>query len=152
MPFSCRRLAPSFLVKMDAEWSDEGQMDVGMEGAPSLKLYDTVTPVKRVSEVDVASVKKSLPAVGGMRTPKSWPGKMKSTKIKRLFVKEKRSQPPWTLDETKYLIYFLMLHTDGKSWVVHKDYHFWDEAGAFIQLRVHSPHKRSGTQFVCTTF
>lgn len=63
---------------------------------------------------------------------------------RRLFVKEKLSQPPWTLEETKHLICFLMLHTDGKSWVVRKDYHFWEEAGVFIQQRVHSPQRCTG--------
>ena len=49
---------------MDPEWSDEDQMEVRLEGASSLRLYDTATPVKKVSEVDVASVRKSQSAVG----------------------------------------------------------------------------------------
>ena len=77
---------------MDPEWSDKDQMEVRLEGASSLQLYNTATPVKKVSEVDVASLRKSQSAVGSMHvgTPKSRPGKRKSTTTKRkLFVKEK---------------------------------------------------------------
>ena len=50
----------------------------------------------------------------------------------------------WTEDELRHLTSFLMLHTDGKSWVSHKDYKFWDSAGEFIQQLLHTSHCRSG--------
>ena len=50
----------------------------------------------------------------------------------------------WTEDELRHLTSFLMLHTDGKSWVSHKDYKFWDSAGEFIQQLLLTSHCRSG--------
>lgn len=90
------------------------------------------TPVKEASKIDVESVKKNVAAVGFVESPRSRSGS-KSVKTRRtLFARQKISQTPWTLDETKSLVYFLMLHKDGKSWTVHKDFHFWNRAGAFM--------------------
>ena len=50
----------------------------------------------------------------------------------------------WTEDELRHLMSFLMLHTDGKSWVSHKDYKFWDSAGEFIQQLLLTSHCCSG--------
>jgi len=37
-----------------------------------------------------------------------------------------------------------MLHTDGKSWVAHKDDKFWSQAGIFIQQQLKISHCRTG--------
>jgi hypothetical protein len=57
--------------------------------------------------------------------------------------------PNWTKEEVKCLIDFLLLHTDGKSWVAHKDTAFWDEAGIFIQQQATMPYRRSGKLHHC---
>lgn len=63
---------------------------------------------------------------------------------RKLFPKDKRTQYPWSVEEIKTLVLFLMLHSDGQSWMTHKDFYFWSEAGSFIQLQVHTSYKRSG--------
>lgn len=119
-----------------------GDNDLGTEGI--CPHGHASTPTKRVSGVDVEHVRRGIAAVSMVDSPRSR-SKSKSVKTKRkLFTKERVSQPPWTVEETKSLLCFLMLHTDGKSWMSHKDFHFWEKAGAFIQFRVHSPHLRSG--------
>lgn len=53
---------------------------------------------------------------------------------KRLFEANKPLQPPeWTQEEHRQLAEFLLLYTDGKTWVQHKDMRFWGAAGEFIQ-------------------
>jgi len=47
-------------------------------------------------------------------------------------------------EEMYALIQFLMFHTDGKTWVTHKDEKFWDDAGGFVQCYSQSVHCRSG--------
>ena len=41
--------------------------------------------------------------------------------------KESNEQVKWSQEEFKALISFLMLYTDGKSWIAHKDSKFWDQ-------------------------
>ena len=56
-----------------------------------------------------------------------------------------KSKPTmWSEAELKQLTLFLLLHTDGKTWISHKNYKFWDSAGEFIQQILHTSHCRSG--------
>ena len=52
--------------------------------------------------------------------------------------------PNWVEEEVKCLIDFLLLYTDGKSWVSHKDAAFWNQAGIYIQQQAKMPYCRSG--------
>ena len=54
--------------------------------------------------------------------------------------------PNWTDAELSGLTEFLMLHTDGKTWVAHKDNQFWDQAGAFLQQLHKTSYRRSGNR------
>ena len=47
----------------------------------------------------------------------------------------------WSNKEFKELISFLILYTDGKSWMAHKDSKFWDQAGIFIQQQLKTNHR-----------
>ena len=61
-------------------------------------------------------------------------------------VVDKQEYTLWTDEEVYALTLFLMLHTDGKRWVTHKDMKFWDDAGGFIQKYSHITHCRTGKQ------
>ena len=52
--------------------------------------------------------------------------------------------PDWVEEEVKCLIDFLLLYTDGKSWVSHKDAAIWNLAGIYIQQQAQMPYCRSG--------
>ena len=52
--------------------------------------------------------------------------------------------PNWTDAELSGLTEFMMLHTDGKTWVAHKDDRFWNWAGALLQQLLKTSYRRSG--------
>ena len=53
----------------------------------------------------------------------------------------------WSDEELQALTAFLMLYTDGKSWVAHKDDKFWNQAGVFIQQQLKTSYCRTGKYF-----
>ena len=66
---------------------------------------------------------------------------------KRLFEANKPFKPPeWTQEEQRQLVEFLLLYTDGKTWMQHKDMRFWGAAGKFIQQCLQTLYRRSGKQ------
>ncbi len=72
---------------------------------------------------------------------------------KRLFGKSKKTQPPapvWSKAEESRLIEFMLIFTEGKSWVMHKHTPFWNEAGKHFQRCLKTIHCRSGTGIVVT--
>ena len=90
-------------------------------------------------------------------TPRAWRHKTargirRDRPRKRLFNTKEESQHPrstrelpnWTDAELRCLTLFLVLHTDGKTWVAHKNFRFWDQAGVFIQQLLHTAYCRSG--------
>ena len=62
---------------------------------------------------------------------------------RRLFSRPRTPPPRWSDDESRQLVQFILLYTDG-SWVLHKDKKFWDCAGKFIQQSLGTSHCRSG--------
>ena len=65
---------------------------------------------------------------------------------KKLFGKHTKNQPPvWSKEEESRLIEFMLIFTEGKSWVMHKYTPFWNEAGKHIQRCLKTFHRRSGT-------
>ena len=50
----------------------------------------------------------------------------------------------WSDKELLFLVQFLMLFTDGKTWVAHKEKKFWDDAGSFIHQQSHTCHCCTG--------
>jgi len=50
----------------------------------------------------------------------------------------------WSDKELLSLVQFLMLFTDWKTWVAHKDKKFWDDAGIFIHQQSHTCHCCTG--------
>ena len=64
-------------------------------------------------------------------------------KGKVLFYK-KQDNVIWSDDELYSLILFMMLFTDGKAWVAHKNSKFWEDAGKFVQQRSRTAHCRTG--------
>ena len=62
---------------------------------------------------------------------------------KRLFEANKPLKPPeWTQEEQRQLVEFLLLYTDGKTWMQR----FWGAAGKFIQQCLQTLYRRSGKQ------
>ena len=61
---------------------------------------------------------------------------------------EKSEKVKWMDKEIYALVLFLMLYTDGKSWVVHKDMKFWSDAGIFVQRYSNTSHCRTGKIYV----
>ena len=51
---------------------------------------------------------------------------------------------PWSTKEVRILISFIMLDTDGKSWVTHRDALFWTKASVCVQQQAFLPYKPSG--------
>ena len=116
------------------------------------------TPTELVSSVDVDNL---TAAVGGLLltdTPKSRPGLTSKLGIigkrveRHILFDSKgystKEQPlNWSDEELRLLTSFLMLYTDGKAWVAHKDSRFWDRAGQFIQQQLHTAHCRSGMMY-----
>jgi len=67
------------------------------------------------------------------------------TKGKVLFpAQPAEARVKWSDQECNALVAFLMLHTDGKSWVSHNETKFWDQAGVFIQQQLKTGHCRTG--------
>ena len=64
-------------------------------------------------------------------------------KGKVLFYK-KQDNVIWLDDELYSLIPFMMLFTDGKAWVAHKNSKFWEVARKFVQQRSCTAHCRTG--------
>lgn len=56
----------------------------------------------------------------------------------------KQDNVNWLDDESYSLILFMMLFTDGKTWVAHKNEKFWKDAGKFLQQRSHTSHCHTG--------
>ena len=50
----------------------------------------------------------------------------------------------WGDEELQTATSFLMLHTDGKLWVAHKDDKFWSQAGVFMQQQLKTSHCHTG--------
>lgn len=106
---------------------------------PSKRIAAFSTPT--MSTVDLTETLSTIEF-----TPKR--SKKKCNLRKKLqFSKSPRVQvmPAWKENEFKHLVQYLMLYTDGKSWI--SDYSnnaFWTNAGKFIQSQVHSFYCRSG--------
>ena len=61
---------------------------------------------------------------------------------------ESRLRPsPWTTDEVRALVSFLLLYSEGSSWTSRagKTDCFWEKAGQYVQSQVNSSYCRSGT-------
>ena len=134
------------------------EMEIDDHSPPSLDMASCRTPVEGLALVeldpDLLKLKglhiseENLVSEGSHPTMQS---KIDDNKVRRkLFVRpeevkpEAKAQSVWTQEEIKSLVLFVALHCDGHTWMTHKDFRFWDEAGAFIQLHLHTPLKRSG--------
>ena len=115
----------------------------------------------RESAVNIEELTASVQSLGLVDTPKSsrkGRGVREKLKGRVLFEKElcklrgTRELPNWTDEELGALTSFLMLYTDGKSRVSHKDWRFWDQAGLFIQQQLKTSHCRSGKIYSQTLY
>lgn len=52
--------------------------------------------------------------------------------------------PKWTEAELKCLTEFIMLYTEGKKWISHKNMNFWNQAAVYIQQLLQTFHRRTG--------
>lgn len=113
------------------------------------------TPTGHVSSINMEELSGTMRSVSLEETPKS--RRPQSSRVpmrlggKVLFrdvspgTKESTSRlPNWAEEEVKCLIGFLMLYTDGQSWVAHKDSVFWGQAGVYIQQQAKTLYCRSG--------
>ena len=108
------------------------------------------TPRESVSTVELGGLSAALSRLGLGDTPKRT-RKGKRVESKVLFPVEKIETPEhivWSEAELQTLTSFLMIYTDGKSWVGHKDDRFWRRTGVFLQQSLHTTHCRSG---MCVT-
>ena len=64
-----------------------------------------------------------------------------------------RRPPPWTVDEIRALVSFMLLYTEGDTWQsrASKTDRFWEEAGSFIQRQVNSTYSRTGWYYTSVT-
>lgn len=94
------------------------------------------TPTRSVQEVTdgLTSLNIDTPCTKKSSAASKLQGRVKG---KVLFPPASQSQiTKWSDEELQALTTFLMLYTDGKSWVAHKDDKFWNQAGVFIQQRL----------------
>jgi len=90
------------------------------------KLHLVESPKSRVEQVSHGKSRRNIATKGRVLFPK------------------KHETVAWSNKEILSLIQFLMLFTDGKTWVAHKDMKFWDDAGIFINQQSHTHHCRTG--------
>ena len=108
--------------------------------APSSEFEEAIASVRSLTLVDTPRSRQNR----GVRVPR---GELEGRVLfdgEACTLKDVKELPAWTDGELGALVSFLMLHTNGKSWVAHKDSRFWDEAGLFIQQSVKTTHRRSG--------
>lgn len=67
-----------------------------------------------------------------------------ASKQRTLFPAKPQENILWTDDEIYSLIVFLMLFSNGKTWVARKDKKFWEDAATFIKLHSCTSHCRTG--------
>ena len=121
------------------------------EEEQGFRFLGDFTPEGLRSTVTIQEATNSLSRLQVVESPKSQfncsDGKRSrlntDAKGKILFYK-KQDNVSWSDDELYSLILFMMLFTDGKTWVAHKNERFWEEAGKFVQQRSHTLHCRTG--------
>ena len=109
------------------------------------------TPEELCSTVSIPEATNSLNRLQIVESPKSLlkcsDGKRSrlnsEAKGKVLFYK-KQDNVIWSDNELYSLILFMMLFTDGKIWVSHKNSKFWEDAGKFVQQQSCTAHCRTG--------
>ena len=112
------------------------------------------TPKERISEISVEEVTRAFSKLRTVTTPKSRftsaPGShyraLGKTKGKVLFPKPEKTNlsSKWSDKEEYALVLFLMCHTDGKTWIAHKDHKFWEDAAKFVKHHSCSVQCRTG--------
>ena len=101
-----------------------------------------VTPPKGIVQVDVERIQSALLQLT-INTGTDSPRSTKSGQLqkRRLF----QLPVPWSVSEEHALVCFILLHSDGKSWVSRRsDESFWNRAADYICTRLNSPHLRTG--------
>lgn len=122
-------------------------------GAELSVAWSTRTPPAGVSSADIDTMTSSL-AKMDMTTPiaRTTGKRQQSARKKLVFVDEveetrttrRSSMPQWSDDEVRFLVQFVMQHTDGISWPTTHDPLYWDDAGKFLQTQSSSLYQRSG--------
>ena len=59
-------------------------------------------------------------------------------------VSHSRSRQPWSTGESRALVSFLLLCSEGSSWTSRKEECFWEKAGQYVQNLVQSEYCRTG--------
>lgn len=138
--------------------------EVQREG-PSASEHSSVgTPEDKVTEVDVEEVRARLRHVsvtdtscrgyrgvsstvsGGKTMPIYSPrARQKGTLTRKKLFTAATESVPWSNDEEKGLVTFVLLHSEANKWPSRKDdTAFWMGAGEFVQSYVKSDHCRTG--------
>ena len=111
------------------------------------------TPKERISPIDIEEVTTAFSKLRAATTPKSrFTSALGShyrvlgeNKGKVLFPKlENNVSSKWSDKEEYALVLFLMFHTDGKTWIAHKDHKFWENAAKFVKHHSCSVQCRTG--------
>lgn len=116
------------------------------------------TPPSRVSDADIDAMTSSLARMD-MPTPRgtgkctyrgiarkklAFPDEDARSTRNSPTTSRHQSMPQWSDDEVRFLLQYIMLHTDGTSWPTTHDPLFWESAGHVIQIQTRSRYQRSG--------
>ena len=106
------------------------------------------TPKESVSFVNVEDLTSAFNKMSGLCvTPKPERSASRLRNEARgrvLFPKQEQVKTRWLEKEDYALTLFLLFHTDGRTWVSHRDEKFWCDAGIFVQHHSQSAHCRTG--------
>ena len=86
-----------------------------------------------------------------VESPKSWlkcsdrkHSRLNAEANSKILFYKKQDNMEWSDNELYSLILFMMLLTDGKTWMAHKNDKFWKDAGKFVQQQSSTSHCRTG--------
>jgi len=132
-------------------------MELGMEssGEPSNERAfdhgDQSTPERLTSVISVQEVSNKFSKLLLLDSPKSrldpchgLRSRLNTASKGKVLFPKKNENLRWSDREEYALVLFLLLFTDGQTWVAHKDKKFWTDAGEFIQRYTRTPNCRTG--------
>ena len=120
-------------------------------GEQEFRSLGGFTPERLRSTVNIQEATSSLNRLQIVESPKSRlkcsdgkRSRLNSEAKRKVLFYKKQDNVIWSDDELYSLILFMMLFTDGKAWVAHKNSKFWEVARKFVQQRSCTAHCRTG--------
>ena len=141
------------------EWDESDLSSESSADVTANSSGECCTPKERVTQISLEAVAKQFGEMNTVSPKTRWlsscSGALSSGSQHRLRhgakgrvlfaeqVKEKISTK-WSDQEVYALILFMMFHTDGQTWVTHKQSKFWEDAAKFVQQHSKSANCRTG--------